>query len=129
MPQRFQRTVALLLAGLLAVEGILAALAHRHGHDHSSHETVSSAHAPAHACGGLHDHDEPDSSQRQPEPAPPQDDDCAACRYLAQQWVSVAIETDVDLDESVGELALPICHSPSVETVRLIQARAPPPLV
>jgi hypothetical protein len=116
MPTQLHRRIALVLAVVLAVQGLLSGLTHQHCHDGCAIDPVPHAHAHDAACRSQTDHsaaipDQHSAPARESQPSH-SDDECIACQYLAARALSNA---------QVVELVWSEAHEP-IEI-------APPPLV
>ena len=125
---RSVRGISWLLAVVLALDGVLGALAHSHACPNHNHATVSSASHddPEHGCD--HSADLANSSDSTPAPVSPNspDEGCAACRYLAQSGVveftpSIGLVTD-----RVARFVPPVVKPIESSFLRVHFSRGPP---
>jgi hypothetical protein len=122
-----RRLIALLLAVIYLTDGMLVGVAHRHCHEAGE----SHAHA-AH----IHDHhaaeipgqqSEPgDESHGPHSPVPRDDDDCVACRYLAQASLLLEYEAEVVSPAPAETVLAPRSDHYDARPLFIRRARAPP---
>jgi len=123
MQSRLRNIVALLLAAVMTANTIFVGAAHVQCH----HATVIHQMEDGYRCAHGHEHHPHTRHDDQPIPSPTEDD-CAACRFLAQSASPDVIETEFAAVEVVAN-ALPIMEaSPDVPPLLSHHSRAPPEL-
>jgi len=125
MPSRLRTNVGLLLTAVMAANTILVGAAHIHGR----HAEGAAHLEEGHRCSHGHVHRSPNDQNDEPAPSPNQDDDCAACRYLAQSVSPDLIETKFATIELVANVSPSFAAALDVPLLLYHRSRAPPELL
>ncbi len=132
MASRYSQFVAIILAAVFAVEGLLAGVAHRHCHALPACHVVSSATGHAKHAETARDPIDaahtPDRERHAPGPSPSRHDEqhCLACQFLAKHALPVILPNAPCLAVRLDFVDWPTVTSDPASQISLPLSRGPP---
>ncbi|MCY2995740.1 MAG: hypothetical protein NTY19_49015 [Planctomycetota bacterium] len=129
MASRPSQFVAIILAAVFAVEGLLAGVAHRDCHSLSACHVVASAAGHAETARDSVDAaNPPDRERHAPGPSPSRHDEkhCLACQFLAKHALPVILSTAPCLADRLDLVDWPTVASDPASQISLPLSRGPP---
>ena len=132
MVSRYSQFVAIILAAIFAVEGLLAGVAHRHCHSLPVCHVLSPATAHSEHAETTRDAAEssntPDRGSHAPGPSPSRHDEsqCLACQFLAKHALPVILSTAPCLAVRLHFVEWPVVTGDPASQISLPLSRGPP---